>query len=103
MPHPPEGFQEPLAEDRSSTFARPTNDSTPSNVATATAYGSTREGWSVNSTDPQNGPRIRPSEAKDWLTPRTSPWFAGSARREISEETDGLTNANPHTDKPAAR
>ena len=50
-----------------------------------------------NKIDPRSGPRIRLSDEKDWFTPITSPWRAGSERFDTRAETEGLTNAKPMT------
>src|SRR5206468_894085 len=57
------------------------NRATKTSVPAAAAYGSTRLGETWNNTLPRNGPRIRPRDANDWLTPCTSPCRAGSARQ----------------------
>ena len=56
----------------------------------------------ANSIEPTKGPRMRPSDANDWLTPSTSPCRSASALFEMSADTEGFTKAKPATAKAAA-
>ena len=82
--------------------ARGSRPATPQSTRTAATNGSVCEGCAANSTEPRNGPRMRPRDAKAWFTPRTSPCRCGSERREMSADTDGFTQANPATATAAA-
>ena len=50
------------------------------------------------SVTPKTGPRMRAIADADWLTPRISPCFSGSLRREMSAWADGVRKAKPVTD-----
>ena len=43
------------------------------------------------------GPRIRAIAEADWLTPRISPCFSGSLRRDTRAVADGVSSAKPTT------